>query len=97
MRRGLRRGRQPRLFPRRLVRETVRYGGNPVFSNIFPYGPGTDEGTVIKQHGSTYLSEYGLPDYVNSDVVTVREVADKAYEAYTGAAARRRRSGTGRS
>lgn len=72
------------FFPVASYERTVRYGGNPVFPNIFPYGPGADEGTVIKQHGSDYLSEYGLPDYVNSDVVTLREVADQAYLAYTG-------------
>ena len=72
------------FFPIASYADTVRYGGNPVFPGIFPYGPGADEGTVIKRHGSTYLSEYDYPDYVNSDVVTVREVADKAYEAYTG-------------
>ncbi len=74
------------FFPIASYADTVRYGGNPVFPNIFPYGPGADEGTVIKRHGSTYLSKYPLPDYVNSDVVTVREVADKAYFAYTGKA-----------
>ena len=73
------------FFPIASYSQTVRYGGNPVFPGIFPYGPGADEGTVIKQHGSDYLSEYPLPDYVNSDVVTVREVADRAYFAYTGA------------
>jgi hypothetical protein len=36
--------------------------------------------TVI--FGSDYLSRYPLPDYVNSDVVTVREVADRAIQAY---------------
>ncbi|MEM1115412.1 MAG: T9SS type A sorting domain-containing protein [Bacteroidota bacterium] len=72
------------FFPLASYADTVRYGGNPVFPGIFPYGPGADEGTVIKRHGSAYLSEYDLPDYVNSDVVTVREVADRAYFAYTG-------------
>ena len=71
-------------FPIASYAQTVRYGGSPAFPGVFPYGPGADEGTVIKQHGSTYLSEYSLPDYVNSDVVTVREVADQAYLAYTG-------------
>jgi hypothetical protein len=37
--------------------------------------------TVI--FGSDYLSKYPLPDYVNSNVVTVREVADRAIQAYT--------------
>jgi hypothetical protein len=34
--------------------------------------------------GSKYLSTYPLPEYVNSNVVTVRDVADRAIEAYTG-------------
>jgi hypothetical protein len=34
-------------------------------------------------YGSDYLSTYALPDHVNSDVVTVREVADRAIQAYT--------------
>jgi hypothetical protein len=33
--------------------------------------------------GSDYLSKYALPDYVNSNVVTVREVADRAIQTYT--------------
>ena len=37
-----------------------------------------------KVHGSTYLATYPLPDYVNSDVVTVRDVADRAIQAYLG-------------
>lgn len=37
-----------------------------------------------KVHGSTYLSTYPLPEYVNSKVVTVRDVADRAIQAYTG-------------
>jgi hypothetical protein len=36
--------------------------------------------------GTDYLSKYPLPDYVNSNVVTVREVADRAIQAYTGEA-----------
>jgi hypothetical protein len=35
--------------------------------------------------GSDYLSHYPLPPYVNSSVVTVREVADRAIQCYTGA------------
>ena len=34
-------------------------------------------------YGSDYLSKYSLPDYVNSNVVTVREVVDRAIQAYT--------------
>jgi len=35
-------------------------------------------------HGSDYLTKYPLPEYLNSDVITVREVADRVIEAYTG-------------
>jgi hypothetical protein len=41
-------------------------------------------GATRYTYGSTYLSRYRLPDYVNSNVVTIREVADKAKHAYTG-------------
>lgn len=34
---------------------------------------------------SHYLSDYGYPDYVNSDVITVQQVTRKAIEMYTGA------------
>lgn len=39
-------------------------------------------GEVLTEH---YLTDYGYPDYVNSDsVITVTDVARKAIEAYTG-------------
>jgi len=31
-----------------------------------------------------YINDFGYPDYVNSDVVTVHDVAEKAFEAYLG-------------
>ena len=37
---------------------------------------------VVTEH---YLDDFGYPDYVNSDVVTVTDVAEKAFEAYLGA------------
>lgn len=43
---------------------------------------GTSTGTTV--FGSDYLSKYSLPDFVNSNVVTIREVADRAIQAYTG-------------
>jgi hypothetical protein len=43
---------------------------------------GTSTGTTV--FGSDYLSKYLLPDFVNSNVVTIREVADRAIQAYTG-------------
>jgi hypothetical protein len=33
---------------------------------------------------SGYIDQYGIPDYVNSNVVTVQQVAHKAFEAYLG-------------
>lgn len=45
--------------------------------------------TKIVMNGQTltehYLTDYGYPDYVNSDVKTVTDVALKALQAYTGA------------
>ncbi|MBI5475084.1 MAG: T9SS type A sorting domain-containing protein [Ignavibacteriae bacterium] len=43
-------------------------------------------GADAKPHGSRYLSTYQLPDYVNSNVVTIRDVADRAIQVYTGSA-----------
>ncbi len=37
---------------------------------------------VVTEH---YLDKFGYPDYVNSDVVTVTDVAEKAFQAYLGA------------
>ena len=34
----------------------------------------------------SYIGEFGYPDYVNSDIRTVKDVADMAYNAYTGRA-----------
>jgi len=39
------------------------------------------DGEVMTEH---YLDVYGYPDYVNSDVITVNQVAHKAFEAYLG-------------
>ena len=39
------------------------------------------EGNVLTE---AYLDDYGYPDYVNSDVITVNQVAHKAHEAYLG-------------
>lgn len=55
---------------------------NPVSNYTQPVTYGVDN----RSHGSTYLSTYPLPEYVNSGVVTVREVADRAIQAYTGSA-----------
>ncbi len=34
--------------------------------------------------GSNYLKKYSLPDYVNSKVISIRDVADRAIQMYTG-------------
>lgn len=39
-------------------------------------------GETLTEH---YLTDYGYPDYVNSDVKNVQQVAHKAYTAYLGA------------
>jgi hypothetical protein len=54
---------------------------NPVVSYYDTIRFGADN----KLHGSTYLSHYPLPQYVNSKTVTVRDVTDRAIQMYTGA------------
>jgi len=39
------------------------------------------DGTVVTEH---YLDDYGYPDYVNSEVKNVTQVAHKAFQAYLG-------------
>lgn len=48
--------------------------------------PSWDRKVVINDEVMTnnYLTDYGYPDYVNSDVKTVTQVAHKAFEAYLG-------------
>lgn len=48
--------------------QTVTYGG--ATGNAFTYG-------------STYLSNFSLPQYINSKVVTIRDVSDRVKFAYT--------------
>jgi hypothetical protein len=55
---------------------------NPVPSYYDTIRYGADN----KLHGSTYLSHYPLPQYVNSKTVTVRDVTDRAIQMYTGSA-----------
>ncbi len=59
---------------------------NPVPNWWKPVTYGGGEGTAdnLYTHGSTYLSNFPWPQYVNSNVVTVREVADRAIQLYTG-------------
>ncbi|TFG97056.1 MAG: hypothetical protein E4H13_11450 [Calditrichales bacterium] len=39
------------------------------------------DGVTYTEH---YLTDFGYPDYINSDVITVQQVAHKALEAYLG-------------
>lgn len=39
------------------------------------------DGVVYTEH---YLTDYGYPDYINSDVVSVNQVAHNAWQAYLG-------------
>lgn len=39
------------------------------------------DGEVMTEH---YLTDYGYPDYINSDVISVNQVAHNAWEAYLG-------------
>jgi len=39
------------------------------------------DGQTMTEH---YLTDFGYPDYINSDVITVQDVAHKAFEAYLG-------------
>jgi hypothetical protein len=53
-----------------------------------PYHPGSFWNRPVAIGGKTvtqnYVADFGLPDYVNSKVVFVNDVAHKAYEAYAG-------------
>lgn len=73
--------------------EVVGYGGTPgkvacggqVDKQFFPI---RDLNKKVVINGQTvtenYLDDYGYPDYVNSDVISVNQVAHKAHEAYLG-------------
>lgn len=65
---------------------TKEYWGGHQKSDL--WGPVPDmnreveiDGEVLTEH---YLDDFGYPDYVNSEVRTVNDVARKAWEAYTG-------------
>jgi len=52
----------------------------PSWYNLFQYPYVGGNGTI----GSTYLRQYPLPAYVNPKVLSVRDVADRAIQTYTG-------------
>jgi hypothetical protein len=64
---------------------TPPYAFNPVPNWTQPITYGGILGTSFT-HGSDYLATHPLPQFVNSDVVTIREVADRAIQMYTGGA-----------
>jgi hypothetical protein len=53
------------------------------FNPVPNYWQTVQYGLDNRTFGSTYLSTNPLPEYVNSNVVTVREVSDRAIQAYT--------------
>ncbi|MGE5499472.1 MAG: T9SS type A sorting domain-containing protein [Syntrophothermus sp.] len=55
---------------------STQWAANPTWNKKI-----TINGTVVAQK---YLDEYGYPDYVNSNVRNVTQVATKAFEAYLG-------------
>jgi hypothetical protein len=60
--------------------ETVTYGG---FNNLaFTYGYAYLKSPYLDSTKNAV--RYNLPDYVNSNVITIREVADRAKQVYTG-------------
>jgi hypothetical protein len=75
--------------------EIVGYGADTnksviggFYNTSNPWHPGRFWNQPVQVGGQTvtknYVAEFGLPDYVNSNVVTVNDVAHKAYEAYQG-------------
>jgi hypothetical protein len=56
------------------------------FNPVWNYWQTVTYGLDNRTFGTDYLSKYPLPQYVNSDVVTIRDVADRAIQAYTNSA-----------
>jgi hypothetical protein len=65
---------------------TKQYWGGHQKDDLWGTVPSMNRRVVINGQVMTenYIDDYGYPDYVNSDVVTVNDVARKAWEAYTG-------------
>ncbi len=73
--------------------EVVGYGGTPgkvvaggQTANQFSRTRSLDRRIVLDGEVMTenYLTDYGYPDYINSDVISVNQVAHNAWEAYVG-------------
>jgi hypothetical protein len=75
-----------------VVAEVIGYGANSrkEYMTKTPHtsAPSWNRKVVIKGETMTehYLDDFGYPDYVNSNVITVNQVAHKAFEAYLGKA-----------
>ena len=63
-----------------------QYWGGHQKDDLWGTVPSMNRRVVINGQLMTenYIDDYGYPDYVNSDVITVNDVARKAWEAYTG-------------
>lgn len=59
----------------------IRGNDSPRQKGWFWNRPIAVEGEIVTEN---YVEDYGIPDYVNSDVVYVNDVAHKAFEAYMG-------------
>ncbi|KAA3615267.1 MAG: T9SS C-terminal target domain-containing protein [Calditrichaeota bacterium] len=78
------------------IAEVVGYGGTPgkrvegtTGAALVQWNNTPSWNRIVRVDGkawtdSGYIDQYGYPDYVNSDVVTVTQVAHKAFEAYLG-------------
>ncbi len=73
--------------------EVCGYGGDPgkrieggQTSKQWDVIPSWNKKIVLNDRVMTeaYIDDYGYPDYVNSDVITVQDVAHKAFDAYLG-------------
>lgn len=64
-------------------------GGHIADARQFNRAKGWHNRVVIDGEVMTedYVADYGYPDYINSDVVSVQDVAHKAWEAYLGTSA----------
>ncbi len=56
----------------------------PSWYREISYPEAKTPGSTSSNMGSNYLQNYPLPSYVNSNVVSIRDVADRAIQLYTG-------------
>lgn len=67
--------------PEKLVVGGVLDKNKPWNKGWFWNRPVSVEDQIVTEN---YVADYGIPDYVNSDVIYVNDVAHKAFEAYLG-------------